>query len=105
MLPAFLDMKDRDTPCASVDQVDYFIEVSSERVDVLAIEWSHKRPIDAVDRIVSEVISFVLERFNLGNVLVDLPRILQHLVKERGRARHPAGYLREEVVKLIVSRD
>jgi hypothetical protein len=39
----------------------------------------------------------------MGDVLIELLRILEKLVKERSRTRHPVGHLCEEVVELIVS--
>ena len=105
MLSGFFDVKDRNTSCAAVDQVDYFVEMTRERVDVLSIERRDESPVDPVDSIMGQVVSLVLQRFDLGDVLVELLRVLEKLVKQRGRAGHPAGYLREEVVELLVPRN
>jgi hypothetical protein len=52
---------------------------------------------------VRQVIRFVLERLYLGDVLIELFRILEELVKKSRRSRHLAGNLCEQVIKLIVA--
>ena len=58
---------ERSTPGArAIDQVDYLVEVPGKRVNVLTVERRHKRAVDPVDRVVSEVIRLVLERLYLA---------------------------------------
>jgi hypothetical protein len=96
-------VKNRNAACGAVDQVDDLVEMPRKGMNVLTVERSNECSIDPVDRIVSEVIGFMLERLYLGDVLIELLRILEQLVKKAGRAGHLAGYLREEVVKLVVA--
>jgi hypothetical protein len=74
-------------------------------VNVLTIEGRHERPVDPVYGIVREVISFVLERLYLSDVLVELLWILEQLVEQGCGSGHPARNLREQVVELVVTRD
>jgi hypothetical protein len=57
--------------------------MTRECVNVFAVEGRHECPVDPVDRIVREVIRLMLERLYLGDVLVELVRILEQLVQQR----------------------
>jgi hypothetical protein len=72
-------------------------------MDVLTVKWSNECAVDPVYGIVRQVIRFVLERLYLGDVLIELIRILEELVKKSRRSRHLAGNLCEQVIKLIVA--
>jgi hypothetical protein len=103
LLLGLTDVKDRNPPGSTVDQIDDFIQVSGQRVNVLAVKRRHERAVDPVDGVMRQVIGLVLERLYMGDVLIELLRVLEKLVKERRRARHPVGHLCEEVVELVVA--
>jgi hypothetical protein len=98
-------VKDRNAARTSVDEIDDLVEMPGERVNVFAVERGHECPVDPVDRIVSEVVRLVLERLYLGDVLVQLVRILEKLVQERRGARKLGGNLRKKRIELIVARN
>ena len=79
--------------------------MTCESVNVLTIERRHESSVDPVDRIVCEVIRFMLERLYLGDVLVELVRVLEQLVQQSRRARKLGRDLSEKCIELVVARN
>ena len=73
-------------------------------MDVFAVERRDERPIDSIDDVVREIVGFVLEVLDRGDLGLQLLRGHEHLVEQRRRGREPHRELREQIVELFVAR-
>src|SRR4029079_18081006 len=56
----FLNPEDLRSPRSSINQVDDLVQLGSEGVNILAVEWRDESAINTIDDVVGDVVSFVL---------------------------------------------
>ena len=74
-----------------VDRIHHVVERARERVDVLAIERRHERPVQPLDDPVGQEVALVLDLLDLVGLVPDRMRRREHLLEQSGAVLQLVG--------------
>ena len=79
MRPDFRYVEDHRPAACPVNEIDDIVERGCERVDVLTVERRHEGPVDPLDDVAGQVVTFVLDDLDFGDFGFELDWVLERL--------------------------